>query len=100
MLTTFKQTQNTVNIGRIITAILKNREKFLAYSQEYYSVKKLLASYPSEEQKEKKRDQKEREKVIKREEKVLNNFFLSHTLRTLTIARKNKEQGGVKPACI
>jgi len=62
---------------------LKNRERLIVYSRDYYGVKKLLAPYLKE---------KEREKVKKkREEKVLNNFSLSHTRSSLTIASKNKE---------
>ena len=61
---------------------LKNREKLLAYSQEYYGVKKLLAPY------------------LEGKKMVLNNF-LSHTRSSLTIVRKDKElvffwEGGVK----
>src|SRR5438552_195677 len=54
---------------------LKNREKILAYSRDYYGVKKLLAPYS------------EGEKM------VLNNFFPSHTHSSLTITRKDKELG-------
>jgi hypothetical protein len=94
-----KQSKHRENYHR--DYYLKNREKFLAYSREYYGVKKLLAPYLNEEKKEKERDQKEREKIVKREEKVLNNFFSSHTRSSLTIARKDKELvfflgGGVK----
>ena len=61
---------------------LKNREKLLTYSRDYYGVKKLLAPYL----KEKEREQTQREK------KVLNNFFLSHTRDILTNSREKKER--------